>query len=131
LLAIKESPVTTGRNIFELFLTFMNYIPLYWKTGLKDQSYVDGSKMSGHYNGLQAHIRRESLKVLFIWCHAHWLTLVVKQAVSVDTNTIDLFGNLEAVYTFLWCSIKELQYFENTNKNLTNLQKCMLLKVLV
>jgi hypothetical protein len=29
LLAIKESPVTTGRNIFELFLTFMNYIPLY------------------------------------------------------------------------------------------------------
>jgi len=62
LLAIKESLVTTGKDLFELFLTVMNYNSLNWKTDLIGQSYDGGSNMSGHYNGLQARIRKESPK---------------------------------------------------------------------
>lgn len=67
--------------------------------------------MRGHYNDLQAHIIKEGPKALFIWCHAHRPTLVVKQAVSSDGNTIDLFGNLEALNTFLLCSKKRTALF--------------------
>lgn len=118
LLAIKESPVTTGKDLFELFLTVMNYNSLNWKTDLIGQSYDGGSNMRGHYNGLQAHIRKESPKALFIWCHAHRLALVVKQAVSSDANTIDLFGNLKALYTFLWCSKKRAALFRESQQKL-------------
>lgn len=98
-LAAEESPVTTSKDLFELFSSIMVAESLDWKTKFVGQSYDGGSNMSWHYNGLQAHIKKENPKAL--WCHAHHLALVIKQAVSCDSNTIDLFGNSKTLNNFL------------------------------
>jgi len=67
---------------------------LNWKDELVGQSYDGASNMRGNYKGLQARIKSESLQALFVWCHSHRLTLVVKQALSCNSNAVDLFGNL-------------------------------------
>jgi len=67
--------------------------------------------MSGNYKGLQARIKQENPRAMFVWCHAHRLALIVKQAVWSDSNTIDLFGYLESLYVFIWCSKKRAAIF--------------------
>lgn len=42
------------------------------------------------------------------------MALVVKQAVSCELNSVDLFGNLETLYAFLWCSKKRAAIFRET-----------------
>ncbi|KAL4097687.1 hypothetical protein QTP88_022419 [Uroleucon formosanum] len=97
-IAIKESPITTRKDLYNLF------------------SYDGASNMRGNYKGLQAHIKRECPQTLYVWCHAHRLALVVKQAVSCDSNSRDLFGNLESLYVLLWCSKKRAATFREAQK---------------
>ncbi|XP_008178774.1 zinc finger MYM-type protein 1-like [Acyrthosiphon pisum] len=89
-IAVKESPATKE---------------------LVGQSYDGASNMSGNYKGLQARIKQENPRALFVWCHSHRLALIIKQAVSSDSNTIDLFGYLESLYVFIWCSKKRAALF--------------------
>lgn len=109
--AVKESPATSGQDLYELFKSIMEKQKLHWKEELVGQSFDGGSNMSGNYNGLQARIKQENPRALFVWCHAHRLALIVKQAVSSDSNTIDLFGYLETLYVFIWCSKKRAALF--------------------
>jgi len=111
LLAVKESPVTSGKNLHDIFVIVMEAKHLNWKEELVGQSYDGPSNMRGNYKGLQARIKSESPQALFVWCHSHRLALVVKQAVSCNSNAIDLFGNLETFYIFLWCSKKRAAIF--------------------
>lgn len=114
LLAVKESPVTTGKHLYDIFLTVMVAENLNWKEDLIGQSYDGASNMRGYYSGLQAHIKNECPQALYVWCHSHRLALVVKQAVSCELNSVDLFGNLETLYAFLWCSKKRAAIFRET-----------------
>lgn len=63
--------------------------------------------MRGEFQGLQTHIKNINEQYTYIWCHAHRLNLVVKNVVSNNTYAIDLFGNLETLYSFIWCSKKK------------------------
>jgi len=116
-IAIKESPVTTGKDLYSLFVAIMEKEKLNWKDCLIGQSYDGASNIRGNYKGLQAHIKRECPQALYVWCHAHRLALVVKQAVSCDSNSRDLFGNLESLYVLLWCSKKRAATFREAQKN--------------
>lgn len=72
-----------------------------WKSNLVGQSYDGAANMSGQYNGLQAKILEKNPQALFIWCSAHRLNLIVSQAVGSCSNAVDLFGNLEKIFTFI------------------------------
>lgn len=116
IIGIKESPNTTGKDLYSLYVTIMEKENLNWKENLIGQSYDGASNMRGNYKGLQAHIKDECPQALYVWCHAHRLALVVKQAVSCDVNSRDLFGNLEKLYLLLWCSKKRVAVFRETQK---------------
>jgi len=109
--AVKESPATSGQDLYELFKSIMEKKNFHWKEEFVGQSYDGASNISGNYKGLQARIKQENPRALFVWCHAHRLALIVKQAVSSDSNTIDLFGYLESLYVFIWCSKKRAALF--------------------
>lgn len=121
-IAIKESPITTGKDLYSLFVAIMEKEKLNWKDCLVGQSYDGASNMRGNYKGLQAHIKRECPQALYVWCHAHRLALVVKQAVSCDSNSRDLFGNLESLYVLLWCSKKRAATFREAQKKHSDLK---------
>ncbi|KAF0743667.1 zinc finger MYM-type protein 1-like, partial [Aphis craccivora] len=112
LLAVKESPVTSGKNLFDIFVNVKEAENLNWKEELVGQSYDGASNMRGNNTGLQAHIKAENPRSLFVWCHSHRLALVKKQAVTCNSNAVDLFGNLETLYVFLWCSKKKQRFSE-------------------
>jgi len=87
---------------------------LNWNDNLIGQSYDGASNMRGNYKGLQARITNDCPHALFIWCHAHRLNLVLKQAVLCNIDTVDMFGSLESLYAIIWTAKKkELQYFGN------------------
>lgn len=111
LIAIKESDKTTGEVLFKTFEEIMIREGFEWKTNLIGQSYDGASNMSGKYNGLQAHIKEKNNHATFIWCHVHRLNLVVVAATSKGIDTLNLFGNLESLYSFLWCSKKRKSIF--------------------
>lgn len=69
LLAVKESLVTTGKHLCDIFLTVMEAENLNWKEELIGQSYDGASNMRGYYLGLQAHIKKECPQALYVWCH--------------------------------------------------------------
>jgi len=112
LLAMKESPHTTGMDLFVLFQRVMAKLNLNWKEDLIGQSYDGAASMRGQYQGLKTHIQNTNQQAMYIlWCHAHRLNLVVKNVVSCNTYAIDLFGNIESLYSFIWCSKKRVALF--------------------
>ncbi|XP_016662686.1 zinc finger MYM-type protein 1-like isoform X2 [Acyrthosiphon pisum] len=113
LLARKESPYTTGKVLFDLFKDVMETNNLNWNNNLIGQSYDGASNMRGNYKGLQARISNDCSHALFIWCHAHRLNLVVKQAVSCNNDAVDMFGSLETLYALVWTSKKRVAIFRN------------------
>jgi len=118
LIALKESDKTTGKVLFKTFEDVMIREGFEWKTNLIGQSYDGASNMSGEYNGLQAHIKEKNNHATFIWCHAHRLNLVVVAATSKGIDTLNLFGNLESLYSFLWCTKKRVSIFRQKQSEL-------------
>lgn len=111
LIALKESPKTTAFDLCELFKNVCVENNLDWKTWLVGQSYDGAANMSGQYNGLQTLIQSENPRATFVWCWSHRLNLVVTDAVSIDINSMDLFGNLEKLYDFISSSKKRAAIF--------------------
>lgn len=101
LIALIESPNTTGQVLFELFNKVMDKCNLDWKKNLVDQSYDGAANMRGTYNGLQAKICNLNPRAVYIWCYAHRLNLIVLSAVGSCKEAVNLFGNLEKLYTFI------------------------------
>lgn len=121
LLAIRESPNTCGNDLFSLFINVMEKYNIDWTSDLVGQSYDGASNMRGMYNGLQALVKAKNKHATFVWCHAHRLNLVVKELVSSSVDSVNLFGNLETLYSFIWCAKKRValyrQFQEKHNNN--------------
>jgi len=101
LIALSESSNTTGQSLFELFKSVMEKNGLDWSRNLIGQSYDGAANMRGSYSGLQAHIIKENPKALYVWCHAHRFNLIVLSAVGCCKEAVDLFGNMEKLYSFI------------------------------
>uniref|UniRef100_A0A2S2PBA1 Zinc finger MYM-type protein 1 n=2 Tax=Schizaphis graminum TaxID=13262 RepID=A0A2S2PBA1_SCHGA len=121
LLAIRESPNTCGIDLFSLFINVMKKYNIDWINDLVGQSYDGASNMRGMYNGLQALVKAKNKHATFVWCHAHRLNLVVKELVSSSVDSVNLFGNLETLYSFIWYAKKRValyrQFQEKHNNN--------------
>lgn len=50
-------------------------------------------------------------------CSAHRLNLVETKIVSCSIDAVDLFGNIETVYNFIYSSKIRVAYYENKQKN--------------
>lgn len=128
LLALKESAKTTGEALYSIFDRIMIEKGFNWKLSLVGQSYDGAGNMSGQYKGLQARIKEENKHALFVWCHAHRLNLVVTAAVSKSNDALNLFGNLESLYAFLWTSKIRVSIFKSKQSKLYPGKQCMSMK---
>jgi len=79
----------------------MEYNHLDWKSYLDGQSYDGAASMQGKYNGLQTKIKKVNPQAIFVWCHAHRLDLIITSAVGSYSKAVDLFGNMEKLFTFI------------------------------
>jgi hypothetical protein len=79
------------------------------------QSYDGAANMSGQYNELQSKILEQNPQALFIWCSAYRLNLIASQAVGSCSNAVDLFGNLEKIFTFITGSKARSAFLEKNN----------------
>lgn len=118
IIAITESPLTTGKVLFDMFKCVMEKCGLNWKKNLVGQSYDGAANMRGSYSGLQARILDENPKALFVWCHAHRLNLIVLSAVGSCIEAVDLFGNMEKLYCFITCSKKRSDIYRMKQKEI-------------
>lgn len=116
LLALKDPPKTTGNALCEIFKEVCELNSLDWTNNLVGQSYNGASNMRGRYNGLQQLICNENPQAIFIWCFSHRLNLIVADAVSVCSNAMDLFGNLERLYDFISSSKFRADIYEEQQK---------------
>lgn len=118
LIALVKSPYTTGQALFELFNKVMDKCNLDWKNNLVGQSYDGAANMRGTYNGLQAKICNINPRAVYIWCYAHRLNLIVLSAVGSCKEAVNLFGNLEKLYTFISNSKKRSELYRNKQQEL-------------
>ncbi|XP_022181578.1 zinc finger MYM-type protein 1-like [Myzus persicae] len=116
LISLKESSLTTGQRLFEIFKDICNERELNWKQHLIGQSYDGASNMRGEYEGLQALVLQQNPSAIYIWCYSHRLNLVVIQMASTSSNAVDTFGNLESLYSFISTSKKRIAFFEKSQK---------------
>jgi len=116
LIALKESSLTTGQRLFEIFKDVFNERELNWKLHLIGQSYDGASNMRGEYEGLQALVVQQNPSAIYIWCYSHRLNLIVIQMASTSSNAVDTFGNLESLYSFISSSKKRIAFFEKSQK---------------
>ncbi|XP_050063238.1 uncharacterized protein LOC126552566 [Aphis gossypii] len=70
-----------------------------WINNLIGQSYNGAANMRGEYKGVQSLIKNENKSAIYVWCHAHRLNLIVKEAVSSCTDAVNLFAALNTVLT--------------------------------
>ena len=75
------------------------------------QGYDGAATMSGHLNGVRAHISSKYPKALYIYCSAHSLNLAVSKSCSVPLlrNSLETIGS---VCTFLRSSPQRMQLFK-------------------
>ncbi|XP_022166088.1 zinc finger MYM-type protein 1-like [Myzus persicae] len=111
LVAVRETVMTTGQQLFLLIEEIFKEMNIDWKTHLIGQSYDGAASMRGVYNGLQAIIKQQNPCATYVWCWAHRLSLVIVDAVSSCTEARDLFGNLETLYDFISSSKKRMSLY--------------------
>ncbi|XP_025202917.1 zinc finger MYM-type protein 1-like [Melanaphis sacchari] len=112
LIALRESSVTTGFQLFNIFEKLCVDLSIDWEQYLVGQSYDGAQNMRGEFQGLKTYVQQKCPSATFIWCHAHRLNLIVAKSVGCNINAIDLFGNLESVYNFICGSKKRVAIYE-------------------
>lgn len=116
LIALQDSPITTGAQMFIIFKKICDDFGLDWLNYLFGQSYDGAQNMRDCYNGLQTLIKEKCPIATYIWCWANRLNLVVVKSTSCSINAVGLFGNLETLYNFISGSKKRVHFYENTGQ---------------
>jgi len=84
--------------------------------------------MRGQFESLRSHVQKVNLSALYVWCHAHRLNLVLSRAVGCCKDAMDVFGNLESVFTFLTARKCRVECYESHYKQLYPKQQMRRLK---
>lgn len=86
-------------------------------------SFDGAANMSGEYGGLRALLKSESPNIIYNWCYAHILNLVVTDAVQVNSVIKTYFGTLNRVSVFLSESYKRMAVWDENSKRNKRLTK--------
>lgn len=71
LIALRESSVTTGFQLFNIFEKLCADLSIDWEQYLVGQSYDGAQNMRGQFQGLKTYVQQKCPSATFIWCHAH------------------------------------------------------------
>lgn len=104
LLALKDTLKTTGNVLCKIFKEVCKLNSLDWTNNLVGQSYDGASSIRERYDGFQQLIRNEN-----------------PDAVSVCSNVMDLFGNLERLYDFISSSKFRAGVYEEQKKKINTI----------
>lgn len=86
----------------------------------RGQSYDNASNMSGKYNGVQAHLKRQNPLICYVPCAAHSLNLVGVISVDSSSEAGHFFDLLQTMYTFCASSTHRWgKVFHNTGVKFT------------
>ena len=80
------------------------------------QGYDGAANMSSPYSGVQAMIRKENNKAIYMHCHAHILNLVLVESCSKNTIACNFFGDVQSLYVFIEGSTKHHSIFVDMQK---------------
>lgn len=80
---------------------------------------TDGAaNMKGQYNGFVAWLQKKTPKSLvYIWCYAHRLNLVMMDTTSICTAAVSLWGLLNELAVFLRDSYKRMDVWRDVTKD--------------
>ncbi|XP_004209165.1 uncharacterized protein LOC101237930 [Hydra vulgaris] len=107
LLSIVPSNDCTSQGLFDLLNLTLQRLGFNLKYCLSDST--DGAlSYHGKYNGLQQKITEAADHHVHIWCYAHVLNLVVKEATSCCIQAVSFFTLLQNVSTFIKVSYKRM-----------------------
>ena len=68
---------------------------------IRGQCYDGARNMSGGYRGVQARVKEEAPKAVYVHCYAHCLNLVLVDATKKNKMARNFFGTLESLYCFV------------------------------
>lgn len=71
LISLKESAVTTGLELFNIFNQIFADLSIDWENCLVGQSYDGAQNMRGQFQGLKTYVQQKCPSATFIWCYAH------------------------------------------------------------
>lgn len=101
LVALKAAADGARKGLYEKFCEITEKHNIDWKKNLCAQAYDGAAAMQGTYSGLRTFIQRENSKVIYIWCFAHLLNLVVVDTCVSCSDTNNFFGHLQSVIEFM------------------------------
>ena len=96
-----EASDSTGEGLTELILTHLEKLGFELKW-LRGQGYDNGANMKGVRKGVQNRILEKYPRAFYVPCACHSLNLVVNDAASSSTETINFFSIVQELYTFFW-----------------------------
>lgn len=106
---IHVSESRTADTLVEIIMSFVyNYD---CKTKLVAQSYDGASVMSGARNGVQQKVKEFCPQVIYIWCNAHILNLVLSKSCSKIGEVSSFFSALQVLVNFFSQSTKRTAYY--------------------
>ena len=101
---------TDAASLKELLVTTINGFGLSLEQ-LRGQCFDGARNMCGIYNGVQAKVRAEQPKALYVHCYAHCLNLVIVDVTKRNKNARNFFGVIEKLYAFIKGSCARSQLF--------------------
>ncbi|XP_047129358.1 uncharacterized protein LOC124809344 [Hydra vulgaris] len=129
LLSIVPSNDGTGQGLFDLLNLTLQRLGFNLKYCLSDST--DGaSSYHGQYNGLQQKITEAADHHVHIWCYAHVLNLVVKEAISCCIQAVSFFTLLQNVSTFIKVSYKRMATWNKLVETQIGMDKMKRLKLI-
>ena len=109
---------TDAASLKELLVTTINGFGLSLEQ-LRGQCFDGARNMCGIYNGVQAKVRAEQPKALYVHCYAHCLNLVIVDVTKRNKNARNFFGVIEKLYAFIKGSCARSQLFLNIQQELS------------
>ena len=129
LIAVAIAEHTNAESLKELLVGAIQNFGLSLNQ-LCGQCYDGARNMSGIYNGVQAKIRGEQPKALYVHCYAHCLNLVIVDVTKRNKIARNLFGVVEKLYAFMKGSCARSNLFTKVQQELSESEPPLKLKQL-
>uniref|UniRef100_A0A3B4UMN1 HAT C-terminal dimerisation domain-containing protein n=1 Tax=Seriola dumerili TaxID=41447 RepID=A0A3B4UMN1_SERDU len=107
-----QTASTTGDALFDLFKDVLLRLSLPIKN-CRGQCYDGASNMSGIRNGLQARVKEQEPRVLYVHCMAHVMNLVVQDVAHNIAECRNFMSLIRELITLIQNSPKRLAWFQD------------------
>ena len=117
-IGLYEASSTTAEALFEMVRDALARTQLKIEN-VRGQCYDGAANMAGAISGLQARVKAEEPRAVYIHCTAHRLNLVIRDALDGVREVRDVIREVSRIVTFFRDSPKWLDVFQNTGDQAT------------